>query len=153
MKQIISDNPSEDKGYKTGHRHTTGGRLAYGRGEMPMTYWTKKTILKAVRDKMFSISKNSDMYRRYQTVMTTTGRTHEEIVNQLNNTKLSDLRQYLLGFRGTHYTGSHYRYTKFYGIVDDLTFLSRLVRNIIEHREIIQLHLFEVNNDKQKLAQ
>ena len=153
MTRIISDNPNEDKGYKVGHRHTHGGALAYERGEMPMTYWTKKNTLKAIHNKICEILKDTEMYRRYQSVLTTTGRTHEEVLDQLNHTKLSDLKKHLLEFTGTHYTGSHFRYTKFYGIVDKLTFLTRLVRNLIKHREVKQLHLFEVHNDKQKLAQ
>ena len=139
--KIISDNHTEDKGYRAGHRYTRGGLEAYARGEMPMTYWTKNNLLRVTFKKLSTFSTNSDVTKQYKSALSYLGRTHEEVIKQLEKLPLDKLRAQLLEFKGTHYTGSYYRYTKFYGIVEDTVLIHRLKNTLIKRVEVTQLKL------------
>lgn len=139
--QYISDNPNEDRGYDRTHSQTQGGIQAYRRGEMPITYWNKKTLLRKIQAEFAKIKRNDKLYNRYKKFLLEMNMPEDEVLSKLSKVNLEDLQKYLLVVRGTHYTGNFFRYTKFYGLVNPRIMLIRVGNKLVKPKEVIQLKL------------
>ena len=139
---LNSDNSIEDKGYKAGHRHTKGGFEAIERGERPMSYWTKKEVL----DKVFRVYKNAleggaSLSISAHFILLKRSISVKELFKKLGKIRLNVLTKEFLEFKGTHYTGSYFRYTKFYGLRSDKAIV-KAIDKLVEIEEVKQLKLF-----------
>lgn len=141
QKMLISDNPSEDKGYSQRHRQTIGGIQAYQRGEMPLSYWNKKRIMERVVAQFHKLKRDMKYYNRYKSFITYLNMPEKEILEHIEKVNLTTLRKILLEYRGAHYTGNFFRYTKFYGLVSPTTMLIRVKNSLIKPKEVIQMKL------------
>ena len=136
-----SDNPNEDRGYDRNHSQTDGGIKAYIRGEMPLSYWKKKIILKKVCAEFRKVKRDRTLYNRYKKLLLELNMSEQELLTKLSKAKLDELKKYLLTIRGTHYTGNYFRYTKFYGLVNPNIMMIRIGNKLVEPNTVTQLKL------------
>lgn len=80
---------------------SNNARAAYNRGLMPLSKWSKKTILDAIKDHIES----DDLELQFDFEL-------------LNNVKLSDLKRLALTYIENHHTSKFFNLTEFYGIDD-----------------------------------
>lgn len=141
-KLFYSDRPSEDKGYSRSHRQTKGGMQAYNRGEMPLSYWKKEILIKRIEALLNATKRDTKYAKKYKDFISYMGMSTEEIIEQLKKVKLQLLKDNLLEDKGVHYTGNYYRYTRFYGLVPQVTLMNRIkFRGFISPRIVQQLKL------------
>lgn len=136
-KQIISDSPSEDKGFNRKHSQTLGGKRAYERGEKPISYWTKQSIIEELAKTLDELKLNP----KYRKFIATMNMTQQEIIQEVAENKTDLLKRELLEFRGVHYTGNYFQYTRFYGFVKSEKLLTRICGKLAKPRETTQLKL------------
>ena len=141
-KYITSDESSEDKGFSPFHKQTKGGELAYENGEMPKTYFTKKVMLLEVERGMKELEnswKNGGgslqnlIPKPIQILTFIFSNPISSTINTLNK-KYSKQELFNIFFKhsGVHYTGSYYRYTKFYKCINGEELLYTLI-NILHN--------------------
>lgn len=127
-----------------------GSDRAYAHGEKPITYWHKKTILFYVKHFLAEYRKTTEGARKYNNLLRDTNLTHEEVISQLEKTKLDKLQSKLLEKTDTHLTGSFYmnklRHTRFFKVVEGKILLGRLKGYILKPKIVEQLTIRGIDN-------
>ena len=127
-----------------------GSNEAYLHGEKPITYWHKKTILSYVKYYIAEYRKTTEGATKYNNMLRDTNLTHEEVIRQLEKTKLDRLQFALLERTDVHLTGSFYmnklRHTKFFKVVNEKLLMSRLKHYLLKPKIVEQLTIRGINN-------
>ena len=117
---------------------------AYMRGEKPISYWKKATVLQETYKNFKRMSKQAlliDSYRRFLRHM---NMNEKQIVHALSKLKADVLRKQLLRYSGNHCTGDFnrllYRHTDFYTLLDEKELLT-VIKKLVKPAEAVQLKI------------
>lgn len=123
---------------------------AYQRGEKPITYWHKKTILNFLKYYIAEMKKSQEWNKKFIRLLKTTNLSEKEVWEQLNKLKLYNLQQTFLIKTEVHMTGSFVmnklRHTKFYKVANEKELIARL-RWVLKPKMYEQLRIEGIVND------
>lgn len=122
----------EYKYYDRGHRLDNGAITAYKSGEMPISKWTKKIIVK----ELTKVVDKANLDRACSMYDLSRDKIKEEIAKMPKEKLIKSLIK-----TDTHRTGNYFQKTKFYRIPNEIEFVSFVIDCIYKPKEYIQLPL------------